>query len=133
MAHELTHDILVFLWIDNAAKGELAAMQAQIADGFDPAGVRDYDFRTAQHLSAAEGHLDVAEFLIDELDLNPMPVDRFGGSPVNDAVRHNEPVLEAFYIARGAVLLRQEDRIEGKLDAVGRSLTEHRAIMEADD
>ena len=47
----------------------------------------DYDGRTPIHLACSEGHIAIAEFLIDAglKDINP--VDRWGNSPIDDARR----------------------------------------------
>ena len=131
LAGHQTRDVQTFLWIDAASRNAVGELEALVAHGFDPRGARDYDFRTAQHLAAAEGALEAAVFLVDELDLNPMPVDRFGGSPVNDAVRHDQPALAEFFLSRNAVLLGDHPRIEGKIDSQGRLLTAH--VAEDDD
>ena len=36
----------------------------------------DYDGRTALHLAAADGHLEVVQILLDECQVNPEPKDR---------------------------------------------------------
>ena len=36
----------------------------------------DYDGRTALHLAAAEGHLEILQLLIEQCDVNPEPKDR---------------------------------------------------------
>ena len=41
----------------------------------------DYDKRTAMHLAASEGLLQVVQVLVDELGANPSVVDRWGGTP----------------------------------------------------
>ena len=47
---------------------------------------RDYDNRTALHIAASEGYVEIVQFLLDsKADVNA--IDRFGGSPLTDAVR----------------------------------------------
>ena len=40
-------------------------------------GQGDYDRRTALHLAAAEGHLEVVRFLLVKCKVNPKPQDRY--------------------------------------------------------
>ena len=47
----------------------------------------DYDGRTPIHLAASEGHLNVIKFFIAG-GYNLTPLDRWGGSPLDDAVNH---------------------------------------------
>ncbi|XP_006820375.2 glutaminase kidney isoform, mitochondrial-like [Saccoglossus kowalevskii] len=56
----------------------------------------DYDGRTALHLGAAEGHLDVVEFLMKRCKLDPCPRDRWGFTPMDDAVRFNRQEVISF-------------------------------------
>ena len=47
---------------------------------------KDYDGRTALHIAASEGWVELIDFLLDaDADVNA--IDRFGGSPLADAVR----------------------------------------------
>ncbi|XP_031581931.1 glutaminase kidney isoform, mitochondrial-like isoform X2 [Oreochromis aureus] len=47
---------------------------------------RDYDSRTALHVAAAEGHIEVVRFLMEACKVNPVPRDRWGNTPMDEAV-----------------------------------------------
>lgn len=48
----------------------------------------DCDFRTPLHLAASNGHLAVVKFIIEEVGVeNVNPVDRWSGTPYDDAIR----------------------------------------------
>ncbi|KAJ8282652.1 hypothetical protein COCON_G00051710 [Conger conger] len=47
---------------------------------------RDYDSRTALHVAAAEGHGEVIRFLLEACKVNPVPRDRWGNTPMDEAV-----------------------------------------------
>uniref|UniRef100_A0A7N6AHY3 glutaminase n=1 Tax=Anabas testudineus TaxID=64144 RepID=A0A7N6AHY3_ANATE len=53
---------------------------------------RDYDSRTALHVAAAEGHAEVVRFLLEACKVNPQPRDRWGNTPMDEAVHfgHHE-------------------------------------------
>ena len=46
----------------------------------------DYDGRTALHLAAAEGRDEVVAYLLD-IGVAPNATDRWGGTPLDDALR----------------------------------------------
>uniref|UniRef100_A0AAQ6A9E7 glutaminase n=1 Tax=Amphiprion ocellaris TaxID=80972 RepID=A0AAQ6A9E7_AMPOC len=48
---------------------------------------RDYDSRTALHVAAAEGHTEVVRFLLEACKVNPVPRDRWGNTPMDEAVQ----------------------------------------------
>ncbi|XP_015199716.2 glutaminase liver isoform, mitochondrial isoform X1 [Lepisosteus oculatus] len=48
---------------------------------------KDYDSRTALHVAAAEGHVEVVLFLTDTCKVNPFVKDRWGNIPLDDAVQ----------------------------------------------
>ncbi|XP_064167406.1 glutaminase kidney isoform, mitochondrial-like isoform X2 [Anguilla rostrata] len=56
---------------------------------------RDYDSRTALHVAAAEGHSEVVRFLLEACKVNPVPRDRWGNTPMEEAVHfgHHDVVL----------------------------------------
>ena len=47
----------------------------------------DYDDRTCLHLAASCGKIAVVQYLIDVDGINMDPIDRFGGTPLDDAYR----------------------------------------------
>ena len=48
----------------------------------------DYDQRTPLHLAASNGHLNVIKYLHENiLNLDVNPVDRWQGTPYDDALR----------------------------------------------
>uniref|UniRef100_A0A8C4S0A9 glutaminase n=1 Tax=Erpetoichthys calabaricus TaxID=27687 RepID=A0A8C4S0A9_ERPCA len=47
---------------------------------------RDYDSRTALHVAAAEGHGEVVRFLLEACKVNPVPKDRWGNTPLDEAI-----------------------------------------------
>ncbi|KAM6925058.1 glutaminase liver isoform, mitochondrial [Xenentodon cancila] len=54
---------------------------------------RDYDSRTALHIAAAEGHEDVVFFLTDICKVNPNIKDRWGNTPLDDAMQFGHDVI----------------------------------------
>ena len=46
----------------------------------------DYDGRTALHLACCEGHTDVVKFLINIVNVNREPIDRWNNKPIDDAL-----------------------------------------------
>jgi len=63
----------------------------------------DYDGRTPIHLACSEGHISIAEFLIDAGLKNVNPVDRWGNTPLDDARRGGFDNLVTYLKEQGAV------------------------------
>ena len=61
----------------------------------------DYDGRTAIHLAASEGVLPTVTWLIEQGALHS-PVDRWGGTPLDDAVRGRHSEVAEFLRGQGA-------------------------------
>ena len=88
-------DVVEFLWA--ASEGSIRGLQHALANGV-PVNSADYDGRTALHLGAAEGHLEVVEYLL--VHGHPLDVrDRWNATPLDESRRENRTavtqVLEA--------------------------------------
>lgn len=53
---------------------------------------KDYDGRTALHLAAAEGHLNIVKYLLEQCNVSPAPLDRWGGTPLDEAGKSNKRI-----------------------------------------
>eukprot|EP00741_Cyanophora_paradoxa_P005286 tig00000870_g5125.t1 len=62
----------------------------------------DYDGRTALHIAACDGHTDIIHLLIDR-GANLNAKDRYGGTPIIDAIRHQQDEAAGLLIRLGAV------------------------------
>ena len=71
-----------------AARGDISAMKALLDSGRTQINFRDYDRRTALHVAASEGHLPVCKCLVEDYGAAINRSDRWGGSPLDDAHRH---------------------------------------------
>lgn len=83
------------------AIGNLAAVQQHVSTVFGDVNFRDYDRRTALHVASAEGHLDVAQYLV-ERGAKVNRSDRWGGSPLDDAHRHRHAVVARYLRSKDA-------------------------------
>lgn len=82
---------------------------------------KDYDGRTPLHLSASEGQQHVVQWLLDN-GADPNPLDRYKGTPLQDALRQGKLETAKTLLAKG-----------GKLYEDGKflSLEEHSALAPA--
>eukprot|EP00741_Cyanophora_paradoxa_P015539 tig00020902_g15000.t1 len=86
--------------LTEAHKGNLEGVKRYLAMDVDVDSA-DYDGRTALHLAASDGHIDIIHLLIDR-GANLNAKDRYGGTPVIDAVRHKQDEAAALLIRFGA-------------------------------
>jgi ankyrin repeat protein len=101
-----------------AAQGDLDIIRTLVENGVDTA-IGDYDGRTALHLAASQGEVSVLNYLLEKeppLDVNC--VDRVGGTPLEDAMRHGQNV--AGMMLEGAGGMRRHEK--GLCEFVGRYL-----------
>jgi len=79
-------NVRIFNLLFSAYNGELGAMKRFHLSGFNME-LQDYDGRTALHLAAAEGHLPIAQYLLEICKVSTSPKDRWGGTPLDEAER----------------------------------------------
>uniref|UniRef100_A0AAR2JXS3 glutaminase n=1 Tax=Pygocentrus nattereri TaxID=42514 RepID=A0AAR2JXS3_PYGNA len=77
-----------------AYSGDVSALRRFALSAVDME-LRDYDFRSALHVTAAEGHLEAVKFLTGTCRVNPHVKDRWGNTPLDDAMQFgHENVVE---------------------------------------
>lgn len=72
-----------------AARGDLSSLQKFKSEGYS-LGTADYDARTPLHLACAEGHIEIVRYLLREPDIDVNVRDRWGGTPLQDAMRRKQ-------------------------------------------
>jgi ankyrin repeat protein len=70
-----------------AAEGNVDKIRLLATNGVD-VSLGDYDDRTPLHLAACNGNTAVLEYLLKQETVLVNAVDRFGGTPYEDALRH---------------------------------------------
>jgi len=93
-----------------AASGNIDLLREILELGAISVDQGDYDSRTALHLAASEGLLETVQFLVEGSwsterlphGANLSPVDRWGGTPLDDAVRGEQHAVANYLRARGA-------------------------------
>ncbi|XP_036390576.1 glutaminase liver isoform, mitochondrial [Megalops cyprinoides] len=72
----------------SAYRGDVQSLRRYFLSGADMNAV-DYDGRSALHVAASEGHLEVIMFLIENAGVHFSANDRWGNTPLQEAVRNN--------------------------------------------
>ena len=83
-------EVLIQKLISFASRGDLDSII--LLDGKIDFNVTDYDKRTALHLAASEGHLDVVKYLVNEKNVNIKIKDRWGNTPLSEALKGEEDI-----------------------------------------
>jgi len=79
----------------SATTGDLTAIRRFNMQGCNMTA-SDYDRRTALHLAAAEGHLEVIKFLVLECGLDAEVKDRWGFTPLDEGRRFNHAQVVSY-------------------------------------
>jgi len=72
-----------------AALGDIKVVRKYVLSGMDM-NRADYDGRTALHLAAAEGQLQIVKMLLEQCNASIDPKDRWDQTPLDDAQKHNQ-------------------------------------------
>nr|XP_029133053.1 glutaminase kidney isoform, mitochondrial-like [Labrus bergylta] len=100
-----------------AYTGDVSAMRRFALSSVDMEQ-RDYDSRTALHVASAEGHTEVVRFLLEACKVNPVPRDRWGNTPIEEAVQfgHHDvvAVLQEYQSKQDAPTEADEKESAGK-------------------
>jgi len=91
-----------------ASKGDLTGIKWLVNRGAHPNG-GDYDGRTPIHLAASEGRLEILQYLSSIKGFNINVVDRFGGTPLVDAIRGNHTETADWIRSKGGVEVSTPD------------------------
>jgi ankyrin repeat protein len=85
-----------------AAIGDKTEIQKYLTERPDHIQFRDYDRRTALHVAASEGRLDIVKLLVEHYNSPINRSDRWGGSPLDDAHRHRHMEVVQYLRSKGA-------------------------------
>jgi len=91
-----------------AVKGDLTGIKWLVNRGAHP-NKGDYDGRTAIHLAASEGRLEILQYLSSIKGFNINVVDRFGGTPLVDAIRGDHTETVDWILSKGGVKVTSSD------------------------
>ena len=86
---EPNKEILIQKLLSFASRGELDHIKTLV--GLINFNTMDYDKRTALHLAAAEGHLDIVQYLVNEHNVLLNVKDRWGNTALSEAKQKTSP------------------------------------------
>lgn len=87
-----------------AAKNDISEVSRMLSQGDINIDMGDYDERTPLHLAASNGHLKMVKHLVQIHGADLSVKDRYGGTPMVDAIRHKHDSCAAFLRSQGASL-----------------------------
>jgi len=99
-----------------AQKGDLDALRRMVTNGID-VNEGDYDSRRPLHVSAGEGLTSVVKFLIEEAKAEVNPIDRWGRTPLDDAIRVDKKQVVAYLRSVGGEESK-DPKAQERLDSI---------------
>mmetsp|Transcript_732 Transcript_732/g.1069 ORF Transcript_732/g.1069 Transcript_732/m.1069 type:complete len:376 (-) Transcript_732:111-1238(-) len=88
-------DFLVQKVCQAASEGNVLLLESVYENSFLSIDAADYDARTPLHLAAACNHKKASEYLLKK-GANPLALDRFGNTAIQEALREGHPELSNF-------------------------------------
>lgn len=113
---DVEEEIMIAKLCGAAATGDVDLCKKLVKMGVGP-GQGDVDGRTALHLAAAQGQLEVAKALVHEMGVDVNAEDQWGNTPLRDATRFHRVEIIDFLKANGAKLNKSSDDIAQLLNA----------------
>lgn len=89
--HESAQLVALFQLMQAVHLGKMGTVRSLLANGCNPSQ-RDYDERTALHIAASDGSLEMVKLLL-EFGASPLAKDRWNSTPIDDARRSNHPAI----------------------------------------
>ena len=89
----------VVRFIDAVSRQDLKLMHEMLESGKVDVDDSDYDLRTALHVAASMGHRATVRILIERHSASHTVKDRYGGTPMDDAIRERRYVFFWQYVA----------------------------------
>ncbi|KAK9848396.1 hypothetical protein WJX84_008432 [Apatococcus fuscideae] len=103
MAKQKKRNERVVRLVDAAARGSIEEVDFMLGSGDVEVDDGDYHQRTALHLASSNGHIAMVRHLVLQHGAYLNVVDRYGGTPMMDAVRQRHAEAVAFLKRTGAV------------------------------
>jgi len=111
-----------------ARSGSLDIIKLMITCGA-PVDAQDYDSRTALHLACAEGNLPIVSYLLRGAGANINALDRWGSTPLADAILHGHAMVTDLLVANQAQLKWDEIKTSSELCELARRSDTHKIAL----